>query len=71
MRCAMTAVRKWISDQNELPQALGSLILIPTSDNILRREVEARGFFPKESTQALVLMFRQFPDGVLYTGPLR
>lgn len=29
----------------------------------------AGGFFPKELSQALILMFRQFPDGVLYTGP--
>jgi transcriptional regulator with XRE-family HTH domain len=57
------------TDLNKLPRELGSLILIPTSDIDLRREVDARGFFAKESTQALVLMFRQFPDGVLYTGP--
>jgi transcriptional regulator with XRE-family HTH domain len=57
------------SDLNKLPQELGSLILIPTSDSDLRREVDERGFWAKESTQALVLMFRQFPDGVLYTGP--
>jgi hypothetical protein len=57
------------TDLNKLPQELGALILIPTSDNDLRREVESRGFFAKEGTQALVLMFRQFPDGVLYTGP--
>jgi transcriptional regulator with XRE-family HTH domain len=59
------------TDLNKLPRELGSLILIPTSDRDLRREVDARGFFAKESTQALVLMFRQFPDGVLYTGPWR
>jgi transcriptional regulator with XRE-family HTH domain len=57
------------TDLNKLPQELGSLILIPTSDTDLRREIEARGFFPKESSQALILMFRQFPNGVLYTGP--
>jgi hypothetical protein len=57
------------ADLNKLPRELGSLILIPASDTDLRREVDARGFFAKESTQALVLMFRQFPDGVLYTGP--
>jgi transcriptional regulator with XRE-family HTH domain len=59
------------SDLNKLPQELGSLILIPTSDSYLRREVEGRGFWAKETTQALILMFRQFPDGVLYTGPWR
>jgi transcriptional regulator with XRE-family HTH domain len=59
------------ADLNRLPKDLGSLIIIPTSDNELRREVEARGFFPKEQSQALVLLFRQFPDGVLYTGPWR
>lgn len=57
------------TDLNKLPQELGSLILIPSSDLDLRRQVEARGFFAKEGSQALVLMFRQFPDGVLYTGP--
>ncbi|MFZ0607655.1 MAG: helix-turn-helix transcriptional regulator [Xanthobacteraceae bacterium] len=56
------------SDLNKLPQELGSLILIPTSDLNLRREVDARGFFPKEQSQALILMFRQFPNGVLFTG---
>ena len=59
------------ADLSRLPKDLGSLIIIPTSDNELRREVEARGFFPKEQSQALVLLFRQFPDGVLYTGPWR
>jgi transcriptional regulator with XRE-family HTH domain len=56
------------TDLKKLPQELGSLILIPTSDIDLRREVDARGFFPKEQSGALILMFRQFPDGVLYTG---
>jgi transcriptional regulator with XRE-family HTH domain len=59
------------ADLSKLPKDLGSLIVIPTADNELRREVEARGFFPKEQSQALILMFRQFPDGVLYTGPSR
>jgi hypothetical protein len=57
------------TDLEKLPQELGSLIIIPTSDNHLRREVEARGFFPRESTQSLVLMWRQFPQGALHTGP--
>lgn len=56
------------ADLSRLPKDLGSLIIIPTSDNELRREVEARDFFPKEQSQALVLYFRQFPDGVRYTG---
>jgi transcriptional regulator with XRE-family HTH domain len=56
------------TDLKKLPQELGSLILIPTSDIDLRREVDARGFFPKEQSGALILMFRQFPDGVLYIG---
>jgi hypothetical protein len=56
------------TDLNKLPKELASLILIPTSDRDLRREVDGRGFWAKESTQALILMFRQFPDGVLYTG---
>jgi len=57
------------TDLNKLPKELGSLILIPAADIDLKRKVEARGFFPREGSQALVLMFRQFPDGVLYTGP--
>ncbi|HWX85508.1 MAG TPA: helix-turn-helix transcriptional regulator [Xanthobacteraceae bacterium] len=56
------------TDLNKLPQELGSLILIPTADSDLRRKVDARGFFPKEESRSLILMFRQFPDGVLYTG---
>jgi transcriptional regulator with XRE-family HTH domain len=59
------------TDLSKLPQELGSFILIPTSDLSLRREVEGRGFFPREESATLVLMFRQFPDGVLYTGPWR
>jgi len=59
------------TDLNRLPRELGSLILIATSDTDFKREVEARGFFPKESSGALILLFRQFPDGVLYTGPWR
>jgi transcriptional regulator with XRE-family HTH domain len=57
------------SDLDKLPQELGSLILIPTSDQDLRRKVDARGFFAKETSGALILLFRQFPDGALYTGP--
>jgi hypothetical protein len=41
---------------------------MPASDTELRRQVDTRGFFGKESSQALVLMFRQFPDGVLHAG---
>jgi transcriptional regulator with XRE-family HTH domain len=59
------------TDLKKLPQALGSLILIPISDTDLRRELDARGFFAKESSQSLILMFRQFPDGVLNTGSWR
>jgi transcriptional regulator with XRE-family HTH domain len=58
------------TDLEKLPKELGSLIIIPASNLNLKREVEARGFFPKESNRSLVLLFRQFPDGVLYTGPL-
>jgi transcriptional regulator with XRE-family HTH domain len=68
---ALDAPAQLETDLNKLPLELGSLILIPTSDINLRREVDARGFFAKETSQALVLMFRQFPDGVLYTGPWR
>jgi transcriptional regulator with XRE-family HTH domain len=57
------------TDLSKLPQELGSIILIPTADMNLRREVDARGFFAKETSGALILMFRQFPDGELYTGP--
>lgn len=59
------------TDLNKLPKELGSVIIIPTSNIELRREVEGRGFFPKESNQSLVMLFRQFPDGALYTGPIR
>lgn len=54
------------TDLENLPNELGSVIIIPSADLDLRREIERRGFFPKESNQALVLMYRQFPDGVLY-----
>jgi transcriptional regulator with XRE-family HTH domain len=58
-------------DMSKLPQELGSLILIPTSDMNLRREIDAHGFFAKETSATLILMFRQFPDCVLYCGPGR
>jgi hypothetical protein len=58
------------TDLKKLPKELGSLIIIPTSNAALKREVEGRGFFPKEGNQSLIMLFRQFPDGVLFTGPL-
>jgi transcriptional regulator with XRE-family HTH domain len=58
------------TDLRKLPQELGSLIIIPTADYDLRRAVDGRGFFPKESSQALILMYRQFPDDALYLGPV-
>jgi transcriptional regulator with XRE-family HTH domain len=58
------------TDLSKLPKELGSLIIIPTADHNLRRTVDGRGFFPKESTLTLILMYRQFPDGILYLGPL-
>jgi len=67
---ALDAPAQLETDLEKLPKDLGSLIMIPTADNDLRRRVDARGFFPKEQSAALVLMFRQFPDGVLHTGPL-
>ena len=52
-------------DLAKLPPQTNSLIIIPTADETLRREVEARGFFPREGLPMLCLMWRQFPDGVL------
>jgi transcriptional regulator with XRE-family HTH domain len=57
------------TDLEKLPKELGSTIIIPTADSTLRREVDGRGFFAKETSAALILMFRQFQDGALYTGP--
>jgi hypothetical protein len=57
------------TDLEKLPKELGSTIIIPTADPALRREVDGRGFFAKESSATLILMFRQFLDGALYTGP--
>lgn len=68
---ALDAPSQLETDLNKLPKELGALVLIPTSDLNLRREVEGRGFFPREESSALLLMFRQYPDGVLYTGPWR
>lgn len=53
------------TDLAKLPQALGSQIIIPAADPDLRRKVDARGFFPREQTPALILMWRNFADGVL------
>jgi transcriptional regulator with XRE-family HTH domain len=54
-------------DLAKLPQQVDSLVIIPTADETLRREVEARGFFPREGSPTLYLMWRQFRDGVLCT----
>lgn len=56
------------TDLSKLPQELRSQIIIASADDKLRRVVEARGFFPSEVTPSLILMWRQFPDGALYTG---
>jgi hypothetical protein len=56
------------TDLDKLPQELSSRIMIPTADETLRREVEARGFFIIEGMLQVYLMERQFPDGVLNTS---
>jgi len=57
------------TDLNRLPQDIGARIMIPSADDALRREVEARGFFTIEGMPQVYLMQRQFPDGVLDTCP--
>jgi hypothetical protein len=57
------------SDLDKLPQELRARIMIPTADEALRREVEARGFFTIEGMPEVYLMERQFPDGTLDTRP--
>ncbi|MCI4685029.1 helix-turn-helix domain-containing protein [Rhodoblastus acidophilus] len=58
------------TDLSKLPQELRSQIIIPSADDKLRNTVEERGFITSEANPSLILMWRQFPDGVLYTGPL-
>jgi hypothetical protein len=57
------------NDLNALPESLGARILIPSADDSLRREAEARGFFQVEGMPSISLMERQFPDGVLDIRP--
>jgi hypothetical protein len=57
------------TDLAKLPQELQARIMIPSADEALRREVEARGFFTIEAMPQVYLMERQFPDGVLVTDP--
>jgi hypothetical protein len=57
------------TDLVKLPQELRARIMIPTADEALRREVEARGFFTIEAISQVYLMERQFPDGVLVSDP--
>jgi len=66
---ALDAELRLETDLAKLPQDLGARIMIPTADEALRREVEARGFFMIEGTAQVYLMERQFPDGVLVTDP--
>jgi hypothetical protein len=56
------------TDLGKLPHELRARIMIPTADEALRREVEARGFFTIEAMPQVFLMERQFPDGVLDTS---
>jgi transcriptional regulator with XRE-family HTH domain len=53
------------SDLAKLPPQLQSVIIIPTADDELRREVEARGFWRQEASPTLYLLWRQFADGAL------
>ena len=62
---AIDAKLSFEPDLAKLPPQINFLIIIPTADETLRREVEARGFFPREGSPMLSLMWRQFPDGVL------
>jgi len=57
------------TDLAKLPQELRARVMIPTADEALRRQLEARGFFVIEGTAQAYLMERQFPDGVLVTDP--
>jgi hypothetical protein len=66
---ALDSTLRLETDFSLLPQEIGSRIMIPSSDDGLRREVEARGFFMIEGMPQVYLMERQFPDGVLGTGP--
>lgn len=54
-----------------LPTAVGSRIAIPTWDHKHRREAEAHGFWPESGTPQYVVMRRDFPEGMLVTGPRR
>lgn len=56
-------------DLSKLPKELGAWIIIPTADDYLRNEIDARGFCPREYSQDLCLMWRQFPDGALRPIP--
>ena len=67
----LNAQQRVESDMSKLPQALRSRVIIPSADENLRRVMEARGFFAIEAMQQAYLMERQFPDGILYTGPLQ
>jgi hypothetical protein len=44
------------SDLDKLPKEFGSLIIIPGSDQELKRELEGRGFWAQDSSPTLVLM---------------
>jgi hypothetical protein len=55
----------------DLPQAVGSRILIPRHDYDLKRKVEARGFWPERGSPRHFVMRRDMPDGMLATVPAR
>jgi hypothetical protein len=51
-----------------LPQAIGSLIRVPTYDKGLLTWICANGFFPASGTMQHLTLRRDMPDGVL-VGP--
>ena len=49
----------------DLPTRIGARVAIPANGLDLKRQIEARGFWPESSDGRHVVMRRDFSDGVL------
>jgi hypothetical protein len=49
----------------ELPSRVGARIAIAGHDRALKAEVEARGFWPEYISPQIIVMRRDYPEGLL------
>jgi hypothetical protein len=57
-----------VMQRRKFPQAIGTIIKVPSWDTDLFMRASACGFFPSTSDGQTITMWRQFPDGYLNTN---